>query len=238
MLEVKEIKTNINTYFGLTFSNLSLQILYRYMNFLNYSIKFSDSEPQVLAELRRETNLKVLMPRMLSGHLQGLLLSFISKMIKPQKILEIGTFTGYSAICLATGLSQNGKLITIDKNDELRNITQKYFKKSNNDNKIIQFFGDANEIIPAFEDVFDLIFIDADKREYLDYYLNIFDKVKKGGFILADNVFWNGKVLEPIDSKDEYTKGVVVFNEFVKNDDRVEQITLPIRDGLMILRKK
>ena len=208
------------------------------MNFLNYSIKLSESEPQILVNLRRETNLKILMPRMLSGHFQGLLLSFISKMIKPKKILEIGTFTGYSAICLASGLSDEGELITIDKNDELKSITQKYFKKSKYANEITQIFGNANEIIPTLNHSFDLVFIDADKREYLDYYHNIFDKVLKGGFILADNVFWNGKVLESINPKDEYTKGVVEFNEFVKNDKRVEQIVLPIRDGLMILRKK
>lgn len=208
------------------------------MNFLEYAIKFSDPESQILSELRRETNLKVLMPRMLSGHFQGLLLSFICKMIKPQRILEIGTFTGYSAICLASGLSQNGKLLTIDKNDELKSISQRYFKKSGYSNKITSIFGDAKEILPTLDGTFDLVFIDADKREYLNYYINIFDKVIKGGYILVDNVFWNGKVLEPIKPKDEYTKGVVEFNEFVKKDERVEKITLPIRDGLMILRKK
>lgn len=208
------------------------------MNFSEYAIKFSDPESQILSELRRETNLKVLMPRMLSGHFQGLLLSFICKMIKPQRILEIGTFTGYSAICLASGLSQNGKLLTIDKNDELKSISQRYFKKSGYSNKITSIFGDAKEILPILDGTFDLVFIDADKREYLNYYINIFDKVIKGGYILVDNVFWNGKVLEPIKPKDEYTKGVVEFNEFVKKDERVEKITLPIRDGLMILRKK
>ncbi|MBN2890757.1 MAG: class I SAM-dependent methyltransferase [Bacteroidales bacterium] len=208
------------------------------MNFLNYSINFSDSEPELLAELRRETNLKVLMPRMLSGHFQGLLLSFFSKMINPEKILELGTFTGYSAICLVSGLSENGKLLTIEKNDELKFISQKYFKKIENGKKITQLFGDANEIILGLNEEFDLVFIDADKREYFSYYINVFDKVKKGGYILADNVFWNGKVLEQIDPKDEYTKGIVEFNEFVRNDDRVEKITLPIRDGLMLIRKK
>lgn len=208
------------------------------MNFSNYSIYLSDKEPEILAELRRETNLKVLMPRMLSGHFQGLLLQFLSKMISPEKILELGTFTGYSAICLAYGLTKNGKIITIEKNEELKFISQKYFKKSGFDKNILQIFGVAKEILPTIDDSFDLVFIDADKREYLSNYNLIFDKVKKGGYILADNVFWNGKVLEPVDSKDDYTKGIIEFNEFIKKDDRVEKITLPIRDGLMMIRKK
>ncbi len=208
------------------------------MNFFDYSISLSDKEPDILAELRRETHLKTLMPRMISGHFQGLLLSFISKIIQPSKILELGTFTGYSAICLVSGLSETGKLITIEKDDELKLISQKYFKKSEKSKKIIQLFGDANEIIKKLDDEFDLVFIDADKREYLEYYKNVFDKVKKGGIILADNVFWNGKVLEPLNIKDKYTKGVLDFNNFVKNDNRIEKITLPIRDGLMMIRKK
>jgi len=208
------------------------------MNIIDYSTYLTDSEIPVLQELRRETNLKVLMPRMLSGHFQGVLLQIISKMISPQFILELGTFTGYSAICLAQGLSDNGKLITIEKNDELNFISQKYFKKSNLSKKIEQIFGDASTVIKSLDMSFDLVFIDADKRDYLNYYNLIFDKVNKGGYILADNVFWYGKVLEPLDPKDAYTKGVIDFNEFVKNDDRVEKVTLPVRDGLMIVRKK
>ncbi len=208
------------------------------MNFLNYAIKISDTEPEILSELRRETNLKVLMPRMLSGHFQGLLLTFFSKMIKPQKILELGTYTGYSAICLALGLSENGKLITIEKNDELKNISQRYFKKSKLDKKILQLFGDAKEILNKIDDLFDIVFIDADKREYLLYYNLVFDKVKNGGYIFADNVFWNGKVLNEVEKNDEYTKGVIDFNNFIKQDERVEKITLPLRDGLMLIRKK
>ncbi len=208
------------------------------MNILDYSIYLSDFEMPILAELRRETNLKVLMPRMLSGHYQGVLLQFLSKMIKPKYILELGTYTGYSAICLSQGLTNDGKLITIEKNDELKFISQKYFKKMNLTKKIVRKFGEALEIISTLNCSFDLVFIDADKREYLDYYKLIFDKLNSGGYILADNVFWNGKVLGKIDKNDKYTKGVIEFNEFIKNDDRVEKITLPIRDGLMILRKK
>ena len=178
------------------------------------------------------------MPRMISGPYQGLLLNFFSKMINPSKILELGTFTGYSTICLARGLKSNGTIITVEKNDQLKTITQKYFKLTNLFHKITQIFGEALKIIPSLDNDFDLVFIDADKREYLDYYKLIFDKVKKGGFILVDNVFWNGKVIEPINPKDTYTKGIIDFNEFVRNDKRVEKITLNLRDGLMILRKK
>lgn len=208
------------------------------MNIFDYSLSFSNSEPFLLAELRRETNIKALMPRMLSGHYQGVLLSFISKMIKPKNILELGTFTGYSTLCLSAGLCSDGKIITIDKNDELEYISQKYFKKSVFNKNITQIFGDAKLVIPKLNYLFDLVFIDADKREYLDYYNKVFDKINKGGFILADNVFWNGKVFDTSNNNDPYTQGIVEFNEFVKNDNRVNLITLPIRDGLMIIEKK
>ncbi|MBN2662927.1 MAG: O-methyltransferase [Bacteroidales bacterium] len=208
------------------------------MNFLDYSTYLTSPELKVLQELTRETNLKVLMPRMLSGHFQGVLLQFISKMLNPKLVVELGTYTGYSAICLALGLSKNGKLITIEKNDELFFIAQKYFKKSELDKKIEQIFGDALKIIPSLPNFIDLVFIDADKREYLNYYETVLPKVRQGGYILADNVFWNGKIFNRIDNNDEYSKGVIMFNEFVKNDSRVDLITLPIRDGLMILRKK
>ena len=208
------------------------------MNIEEYSILLSEQEDEILSQLRRETYIKILMPRMISGPYQGLLLKFISKMINPSNILELGTYTGYSTICLAQGLKENGSITTIEKNDELKSISQKYFKLTKITNKVSQFFGEALKIIPTLSNNFDLVFIDADKREYFEYYNLIFDKLKKGGFILADNVFWNGKVIKPVDEKDDYTKGILKFNEFVKNDSRVEKITLNLRDGLMILRKK
>lgn len=208
------------------------------MNSIQYSTFLTDSELSVLQELRRETNLKALMPRMLSGHHQGVLLQFISKMLSPKHILEIGTYTGYSTICLAQGLSDDGKITTIDKNDEIDFISQKYFKKSNLTKKINQIFGDAKKIIPTLNILFDLVFIDADKRDYLEYYKSAFNKLKNGGYIIADNVFWNGKVYSTDEKKDDYTKGIIEFNNFVKNDVRVEKITLPIRDGLLLIRKK
>jgi len=206
--------------------------------FEDYAITLTNEEDTVLQEIRRETNLKILMPRMLSGHFQGVLLEMISKMIKPQNILELGTFTAYSAICLAKGLKINGKLYTIEYNEELEFYIKKNIKKANLHNKIKYYIGDALEIIPKLDIKFDLIFIDADKRDYLKYYNAIFDKINNGGYIIVDNVFWNGKVLEEIKENDLYTKGVVELNNFIKTDNRVEKITLPIRDGLMILRKK
>ncbi|MEA3452415.1 MAG: O-methyltransferase [Bacteroidota bacterium] len=208
------------------------------MNIEEYSKHLSEQEDQILSQLRRETYIKVLMPRMISGHYQGLLLKFISKMINPTNILELGTYTGYSTICLAQGLRENGSITTIEKNDELKSISQKYFKLTKISDKVTQLFGKALKIIPNLSDNYDLVFIDADKREYLEYYIQVFNKIKKGGFIIVDNVFWNEKVIEPLDEKDEYTKGILEFNEYIKNDSRIEKITLNLRDGLMILRKK
>ncbi len=205
---------------------------------LQYIINHTDREDDVLAKLSRETHLKTVQPRMLSGHYQGKLLEFISKMIHPEKILEIGTFTGYSAICLAKGLKDGGLLYTIEVNDERENIIKKYIEKSGMESKIKLLIGDAKDIIPKFEETFDLVFIDADKSEYLGYYKAVTDKVRKGGFIIADNVLWDGKVIENIQEDDESTKGIVSFNDFVRNDKRVEKIILPIRDGLMLIRKK
>ena len=204
----------------------------------NYILSHIDSEDDVLHELDRETHLKVRGSRMLSGHLQGKLLTMFSQMIRPTRILEIGTFTGYSAICLAKGLSEQGKLITIEKNDELQYIASKYFIKAGLQYQIKQRTGKAKELIPALNEQFDLVFIDADKREYSEYYRLVFDKVKNGGFIIADNTLWNDKVLKDIANEDTQTKGIEEFNRMIKHDQRIEKIILPIRDGLTIIRKK
>jgi len=207
-------------------------------DFENYSEFLSDDEDEILKELSRETNLKVLMPKMLSGHLQGKILEFISKIISPQNILELGTFTGYSAICLAKGLKFNGKITTIESNEELESFIIKYFKKTNIFESTNLIIGNALEIIPKLNTTFDLVFIDADKRCYLQYYNLIFDKVKSGGVIIADNIFWHGKIFNSLKNNDLHTKAILEFNEFVKNDQRVEKFAIPVRDGLMVIRKK
>ena len=194
-------------------------------------------EEDYLRELDRETHLKVLRSRMLSGHLQGQILSMISCMIKPRCILEIGTFTGYSALCLAKGLTEGGLLHTIEIDDELESIAQKYFLKSGMADRIIQHIGDAREIIPTINQPFDLVFIDADKREYCDYYNLVFDRVKVGGYILADNILWDGKVVNPDAANEEQTRGILDFNKLVQNDPRVKNVILPIRDGIMVVEK-
>jgi len=209
-----------------------------YYNIEDYILDHSDQEDPVLAELNRETNLKVLRPRMLSGHLQGKVLEMISKMINPEKILEIGTYTGYSAICMARGLKEKGILHTIEINDELEDFILKYIKKAELENKIKLHFGDARSIIPELNEQFDLAFIDADKREYIEYYNIVLNYLNPGGFILVDNVLWSGKVIELDEPDDEYTKGVVEFNQYIKNDDRIEKVILPVRDGLTLIRKK
>ncbi len=209
-----------------------------YFNIEDYILKHSDDEDPVLSELNRETNLKILRPRMLSGHLQGKVLEMISKMIQPEKVLELGTYTGYSAICLAKGLKDNGVLHTIEMNDELEDFILKYIKKAGLESKVKLYFGDARKVITEINEPFDLVFIDADKRQYLDYYHLVFDVVKPGGFILADNVLWSGKVIEMETPDDEYTKGIFEFNDWIKKDDRVEKVILPLRDGLTLIRKK
>lgn len=203
-----------------------------------YVGQHTSNENDVLYELNRQTHLKVLQPRMLSGHLQGRVLSMLSHMIRPQHILEIGTYTGYSAICLAEGLQENGKLITIDINYELENITRKYIEKSGFSNKIDFQIGDAMNIVPKLDEEFDIVFIDADKHNYINYYHLVFDKVKQGGYIIADNVLWSGKVLQPNDKLDEDTIVLKKYNQLIHEDDRVENVLFPIRDGLMIARKK
>ena len=203
---------------------------------LEYSKKYSQQEPEILQELNRETHLKILNPRMLSGFFQGRLLSIISKLIKPKKVLEIGTYTGYSAICIAEGMNKNGIIHTIDKNEELNTIQKKYFKKSGLENNIIQYNGCALDIIPKIEEKFDLIFIDADKENYINYFNLVIDKLNNNGVILADNVLWSGKVINSEDH-DLTTNVLREFNKSVNNDNRVETILLPIRDGISIIRK-
>jgi len=203
-----------------------------------YVISNSTPENELLSELNRETNLKTIYPRMLSGPILGKCLEFVSHMIKPKYILEIGTFTGYSAICMAKGLVEGGQLITIDKNDEIAIFREKYFQKTNLADKIKILTGDAIQIIPKIDNFFDLVFIDADKNEYVDYYKLIIDKVNPGGFILADNVLWDGKVLDKEKNMDKETRGIIAFNEYVLQDGRVENIILPFRDGVNVIRKK
>jgi len=210
------------------------------MEFINeklnaYCENISEKESKLLAELNRETFLKTNQPRMLSGHLQGRLLSFLSKITKPDFILEIGTYTGYSALCLAEGLSENGKLITIDPNEETNLFAKKFFDKSIYKSKIELITGQALTIIPNLKQTIDLVFIDADKKNYSHYYDLIIDKVKSGGLIIADNVLWSGKVIE--NEMDIDTRLIHEFNLKVNSDSRVENLLLPIRDGLMLLRK-
>lgn len=202
----------------------------------NYVEKHSENEPQLLADLNRETYQKVLLPRMLSGHFQGRVLSMLSKLIRPLNILEIGTYTGYSALCLAEGMQENGVLHTIDIKEELVDLQRKYFDKSSWGKQIIQHLGQATDIIPTLDLKFDLVFIDADKENYLNYYEMIVPKMNKGGIILSDNVLWSGKVLEKLDPKDISTSVLLQYNKRLQEDPRVETVLLPIRDGLTVSR--
>lgn len=198
----------------------------------------SEDEPELLQQLTKETWQKVLQPRMLSGHYQGRLLSLISKLVHPTSVLEIGTYTGYSALSLAEGLSEKGKLHTIDRNEELYDLQRKYFDLSGYGEQIIQYTGDARQIIPEIDAEFDLVFIDADKSSYPLYFELIIDKLKPGGLILSDNVLWSGKVIEKLDPKDKDTKALLNYNLKLKEDPRVETVLLPVRDGFTISRKR
>ncbi|RXJ46118.1 O-methyltransferase [Gelidibacter gilvus] len=204
----------------------------------NYIESHSENEPELLQQLSRETHQKILQPRMLSGHYQGRVLSMISKLMNPKKILEIGTYTGYSALCLAEGLQKNGELHTIDINEELVDFQRRYFDASNFGNQIHQHLGNALDIVPQLKTNFDIVFIDADKENYSNYFHLIIDKLNPGGIILSDNVLWSGKVLEPLKKDDISTEAIVAYNNLLKADDRVETLLLPIRDGLTISRKK
>ena len=210
------------------------------MNFIDpsleaYVAKHSEQEPELLQKLARETHLKVLQPRMLSGAYQGRLLAVLSKLTSPKRILEIGTYTGYSALCLAEGLQADGQIDTIDKDEELTDMQRSYFDASGFGKQIVQHLGNAAEIIPAIEGTFDFVFIDADKEQYPLYFDLIVDRVRSGGLIIADNVLWSGKVMES--AVDEATQSLQVFNKKVADDKRVETVILPVRDGLTLLRK-
>lgn len=211
------------------------------MHFLSPSIEdyirhHSEKEPELLRELTRETHLKVIQPRMITGHFQGRVLSMLAKLISPKYILEIGTYTGYSAICLAEGLQKGGELHTIDINEELNSMQRRYFDKSGFGAQIIQHTGNALDIIPNLEIVFDLVFIDAEKNDYPNYFEAILKKTKQGSVILSDNVLWSGKVVEPLNPKDRATKTLLQYNKKLQEDPRVETVLLPVRDGLTLSR--
>jgi caffeoyl-CoA O-methyltransferase len=203
---------------------------------LDYVTKHSNEEPQILKDLTRETNQKVLLPRMLSGPLQGRFLSVLSKIIRPKKILEIGTYTGYATLCLAEGLAPNGIIDTLDKNEELLDFQRKYFNRSGYGDQINQHLGNAIDIIPKLSSDYDFVFLDADKTNYINYFELIIPKMNSGGVILSDNVLWSGKVIKEADVKDKDTQVLQKFNKLLATDTRVESVLLPLRDGLTISR--
>ncbi|MBI35639.1 MAG: methyltransferase [Flavobacteriales bacterium] len=204
----------------------------------DYCTLYTQKEDDVLYRLHRETHQKILRPRMLSGHLQGQLLTFFSKMIQPEYILEIGTYTGYSAICLARGLKKGGKLYTIDVNEELEDFALSFIEKAGLKECVEMHVGDATKVVPSLKRKWDLVFIDADKENYINYYNLVFDSVKKGGFLIFDNVLWSGKVTQKVDLKDRETVTLVDLAKLLQEDERVENVLLPVRDGLFMVRKK
>jgi caffeoyl-CoA O-methyltransferase len=223
------------------FGNLYFCLKFYQMHFLSqdledYIEQHSGNEPELLAQLNKETYQKILLPRMLSGHFQGRVLSMLSKLIRPVNILEIGTYTGYSGLCLCEGMQENGQLHTIDIKEELVDFQRKYFDKSPWGNQIVQHLGEAIAIIPDLDLKFDLVFIDADKENYINYFNLIVPKMNKGGIILSDNVLWSGKVVLPLEKNDLSTKILLEYNLLLKNDPRVETVLLPIRDGLTVSR--
>lgn len=199
-------------------------------------IKYCEPESELLQNIDRQTNLKVLMPRMLSGHYQGRVLSMLSKMSSPKRILEIGTFTGYATLCLAEGLAADGLIYTLDINEELEDMVRKSFSESEYREKIKYILGDATKTITSLDEVFDIVFIDADKKNNGTYYDLIFERVRPGGIIIVDNVLWSGKVLQEKQDKD--TKNITSFNDKIADDERVDKLILPVRDGLFVIRKK
>lgn len=204
----------------------------------SYILDHIDPEDELLYELNRRTHLHILRPRMLSGHLQGQILKMICRMIQPKNILEIGTFTGYSCICMTQTLPEDGQIDTIEIDDEIEPFTRSFFKKSGLAHKIKMHIGDALEIMPTLHKKYDLVFMDGDKRQYSNYYKQVFDMVNPGGYILADNILWDGKVVQDLEPNDTYTKGILDFNQMVKEDNRVEKVIFPFRDGIFIIRKK
>lgn len=204
----------------------------------DYVCEHTEKESELLYALNRETNMNVLRPRMLSGHFQGRVLSMLSHMIQPKDILEIGTYTGYSALCLAEGLVKGGHLITIDKNEELEELVNEYVSKSEFKDQIKCVIGDAMTLIPGLKREFDIVFIDADKSNYINYYNMVFDKIRPGGYIILDNVLWSGKVIETVEENDVDTQVLVDLNKMIHEDERVQEVMFPIRDGLMVVRKK
>jgi len=213
------------------------------MDFLNpkieqYTLQHCEPESELLYELNRQTHLQILQPRMLSGHLQGRILSSYSKALSPKNVLEIGTYTGYSALCMAEGLKKDGIIHTIDINEELKSFTQSFLNKSKFNNQIKLHVGNALDLIPTLKLEWDLVFIDADKENYSNYFDLVIDRVRSGGWIIADNVLWSGKVLKPTDRNDHETAALKAFNQKVHQDQRVTNLLLPVRDGMMILIKK
>jgi len=202
-----------------------------------YILNHLEPEPEYLKILTRKTYVQLVNGRMVSGHLQGRFLKMLCRMINPQNVLEIGAFTGYSALCLAEGIAENAHVDTIEIDDELEDFLRENFENSPFEHKITLHIGDALKIIPNLKKVFDLAFIDGDKRQYIDYFELILPKVRKGGFILADNTLWNGKVVEPLERNDNQTRAILDFNKFISNDKRIEQVLIPLRDGLTIIRK-
>lgn len=203
-----------------------------------YILNHIDKEPSILTKLNREAHRDLLWPRMVSGHLQGRILYMLCQMIRPKRILELGTFAGYSALCMAEALDEDSEIHTLEVNDELEEFAQGFFDQSEHGHKIKLFIGDALEIIPQLEDTYDLVFIDANKRHYPEYYEAIFEKVNVGGYIIGDNILWDGKVCKELQPNDKQTQGILAYNKMIQEDERVENVILPIRDGMIIARKK
>lgn len=208
------------------------------MDINEYILSHSDEEGELLSALNRDANVNLLRPRMLSGHLQGRILKMFCRMLNPMRVLELGTYTGYATLCMAEGMQEGALIHTLEINDEMEDFIMKYLSRSPHKEKICVHFGDAMNIIPQLDETFDMVFIDADKRLYSDYYALVFPKVRSGGLILADNTLWDGKVVEEVHPSDKQTLGILAFNEKINQDDRVEKVILPLRDGLTMIWKK